>query len=337
MSDIKESELVEFAKIQEYAIPTRGIGKQTCAFFDAGVNLTDNKIVLTYKDTKGREVAQKVRTEDRKWFVKGMAKNMPLYGQWLWEPNAKLDIVITEGELDALSVAETQGCKWPVVSVPNGSAGAKAAIQRNLQWLQGFKRVTLAFDNDEAGKKAVDECVNLFEPGMVRIADWGTVKDANEALTSEGSSYVQQVLFRARTHRPDKIVTVGDIRERILSPTAVGPSWPWESMTRLTRGVRTKELTVLMGPASVGKTTLSLECVHHMAFKHDMKCGIMSFEQSPDETYQVLCGMQLHKNLLDPAVPWEKDEIMAALDKLDGRVLHAMTFRPGRSMTLRCG
>jgi twinkle protein len=255
---------------------------------------------------------------------------MPLYGQWLWEPNPKLDIVITEGEIDALSIAESQDCKWPVVSLPNGAVAGKAAIQRNLQWLQGFKRVTLAFDNDEVGKKAVDDCVNLFEPGMVRVADWGTVKDANECLTTEGmgKKQVQQVLFRARTHRPDKIITVADIKERILSPTEQGPSWPWKEMTDLTRGVRTKELTVLMGPASVGKTTLSLECVHHMAFEHDMKCGIMSFEQSPDETYQVLCGMQLQKNLLDPAVAWEKDEINAALDKLDGRVFACDDISP---------
>lgn len=311
---------IQSEDIHDYVLSKRSIGAKVCTAWDTGVNLTSNNIVLHYKDNLGNVIAQKVRTPDKQWFINGVGRTLPLYGQWLWEPNPKLGIVITEGELDALAIAEAQENKWPVVSVPNGAAGAKASIQRNLQWLQGFRCVTLAFDNDDVGKAATAECVHLFEPGTVKVADWGDVKDANDCLKKHGSAGVSQVLLRARTYRPDKIITVSDIRERILEKPVVGVSWPWPTMTELTRGVRMKELTVLMGPASVGKTTLSLECVHHMAFTNDMKCGIMSFEQSAEETYQVLCGMQLNKNLLDPGVAWEHEELEAPLAKLDNTV-----------------
>ena len=309
--------------IHEFAIPERGISEKTCKFAGAGKSLISNKTVFSYKDYKGKEIAQKVRGEDKQFYTTGHSSQLPLYLQWLWEPNANLGLVVVEGETDALSILEMQGCKWPVVSIPNGSASAKVALQRNIKWLQGFKHITIAFDNDEAGQKAVEDCVGMFEPGQVKVANWLHVKDANDALMSDkfnGKEHIHNVLLRAQTYRPDKIVTVQDVKERILVKPEVGESWPWPSMTNLTRGVRMQELTVLMGPASVGKTTLSLECVHHMAFEHGMKCGIMSFEQSVEETYQALCGMQINKPLLDPATPWEPSEIEEPLDKLNNVV-----------------
>jgi len=313
--------LREEERIHEFTIPARKISEATCKFFGCGTELINNKIIFEYKDYRGKTISQKVRTKDKQFYNTGDTSNRSLYGQWLWEPNEQLGIVITEGEIDALSIAEVQQCKWPVVSIPNGIQGAKKSIQKNLKWLQGFKHVTLAFDNDDAGMKGIDECVELFEPGKVRIASWGHYKDANEALLEPGGKEcIKNVLLRARTYMPEKIVTVHDIRDRIMEKPEIGLSWPWPSMTELTRGVRMQELTVLMGPQSVGKTTLSLECVHHMAFVHGMKCGIMSFEQSAEETYQVLAGMQINKNLLDPATQWETDEIVDSLERMDNRV-----------------
>jgi twinkle protein len=327
----EEPKVLPFEQIHDYSIPSRGIREKTCKFAGAGQSLTTNKIIFSYKDYKGVEIAQKVRTEDKRFYTAGHSIAMPLYLQWLWEPNDKLGVVITEGEMDALSILEVQGCKWPVVSLPNGAGSASASIKRHIKWLQGFKHVTLAFDNDPVGQKAVEDCVELFEPGKVKVANWLHVKDANDALMSDkfdGKAHVDTVLLRAQTYRPDKIVTVQDVRERILTTTEVGVSWPWPSMTNLTRGVRMQELTVLMGPASVGKTTLSLECVHHMAFKHGMKCGIMSFEQSVEETYQALCGMQINKPLLDPATHWEPSEIEEPLDKLNNVVYTCDNMAP---------
>jgi hypothetical protein len=43
-------------------------------------------------------------------------------------------IVVTEGEIDCLSVAELQKCKWPVVSIPTGAPSAKKALAANLEY-----------------------------------------------------------------------------------------------------------------------------------------------------------------------------------------------------------
>jgi twinkle protein len=39
-------------------------------------------------------------------------------------------LTITEGEIDALSVSQAQGNKWPVVSVPTGAKGAVKPLRR---------------------------------------------------------------------------------------------------------------------------------------------------------------------------------------------------------------
>jgi 5S rRNA maturation endonuclease (ribonuclease M5) len=110
----------------------------------------------------------------------GDIKEAGLYGQHLWR-NGGRKVVITEGEIDALSVSQAQDNKWPVVSVPNGARGAKKAIQRELRWLEEFEEVVLMFDEDEEGRAAAQECAGLFRPGKCKLARL-PMKDANELL-----------------------------------------------------------------------------------------------------------------------------------------------------------
>ena len=53
-------------------------------------------------------------------------------------------MTITEGELDALSLSQAQGNKWPVVSVPNGAQGAAKAVAQAITWLETFDEVVFA-------------------------------------------------------------------------------------------------------------------------------------------------------------------------------------------------
>ena len=52
-------------------------------------------------------------------------------------------VVVTEGELDAMSVSQCQNNKFPVVSVPSGAASAKKYIKRELEWLSKFESIIL--------------------------------------------------------------------------------------------------------------------------------------------------------------------------------------------------
>lgn len=122
----------------------------------------------TYCDPAGKPVAQKLRLPDKSFVWLGdRDKAAPLYGMWLWGDKGKR-VIITEGELDTLTVSQIQGHKWPVVSVPDGAATAHKSIKKALDWLVGFDEVVLMFDNDEAGRRAIEKCVGILPPSPGR-------------------------------------------------------------------------------------------------------------------------------------------------------------------------
>jgi len=68
------------------------------------------------RDQGGRIVAQKVRGANKKFSPTGDYEidKLQLFGQHLWLYNGRR-VVIAEGELDAMSLSQAQGNKWPVV------------------------------------------------------------------------------------------------------------------------------------------------------------------------------------------------------------------------------
>ena len=148
---------MDFVKGEYIPLTKRGITKETTEKwgYQVGTHMGKNVQIANYKDTTGNIVAQKLRFPSKDFLFIGETKEAGLYGQHLWRDGGKM-IVITEGELDALSVSQVQGNKWPVVSLPNGAAGAKKALAKQLEWLEKFESVVLMFDNDEAGIKAID-------------------------------------------------------------------------------------------------------------------------------------------------------------------------------------
>ena len=61
--------------------------------------------IANYCNSVGQVVAQKIRTKDKKFYWLGDKSKAGLYGQHLWGEGGKR-LVITEGELDALSVSQ---------------------------------------------------------------------------------------------------------------------------------------------------------------------------------------------------------------------------------------
>lgn len=304
-------------------IPNRGLSKDICSLFNYKVGkfsgfLGGNQVkdltvqIATYCNHLGHPTGQKIRDNDKNMRIIGNLSDSGLYGQWLWEPNPKTFITIVEGEIDALTVAqETKGIDghiYPVVSVKTGAQSAKSCLKKELEWLQKWKHVVLAFDNDEAGQKAIQECIELFEPGKVRVANW-PLKDANEMLLNSRGNEIKTVLFNAIQIRPDGIVTYSDVADKVLEQPGIGLSWPWQRMTQLTYGIRPHELITIMGGSGLGKTELVSEIFLHLIQNHNVRCGVMSFEQPPHKTYQRAIGKLLNKRLHVPGADFDPAEI----------------------------
>ncbi len=296
----------------------RGINAETCAKFGYVVGEhkgTKYQIASYFKD--GALVAQHLRdsSKDFKWV--GDAKGVELFGQHLWRDGGK-KVVVTEGEIDCLTVSQLQANKWPVVSIPSGSKGAKKALQNNLEWLERYEQVVLMFDMDDAGKEAVAECVPLFSPGKCAVATL-PLKDANEMLMANRGAEVIDAIWGAKAYRPDGVVGVTDLLEKLNAPIERGLSYPWQGLTDATFGIRPGEVITLGAGTGMGKSELWKEVMVHLGETHRVPVGGLFLEESPTHTLRCLAGKITDKLFHIPDQEWTQEELMLTVGAMDGR------------------
>lgn len=227
----------------------------------------DKLQVALYTNPKGQVTAAKIRNTGKDGTGKafhwiGDAKHTTLFGQHLWSPNEKLSVIVTEGEIDAISMSQIQDHKWPVVSVPNGAPTAAKDLAKNLEWLSGFGKVVLAFDMDGPGQDAATECAKLLPPGKAFImALPDGLKDVNAALMAGASATVQKAFWNARPYRPDGLIDARELTAKCLDPVVAGTPWPWDFMTNWTYGRRGGEVYTTGAGTGIGKSDWAAEVI----------------------------------------------------------------------------
>jgi twinkle protein len=242
-----------------------------------------------YFDNNGNYVAQKVRSPDKSFYVIGDLAKAGLFGQQLWAPGQRL--VITEGELDAMSYAQVTGLTWQVVSVPNGAQGAAKAIRRELEFVESFEEVVFLFDQDEHGKKAAEECAALLRPGLAKIAQL-PMKDASEMLMSGKEAELKAAVYAAVPFRPDGIKRGHEVDfTEIIKATPKGFDIPYSGINSALRGIRKGELILLTAGSGIGKSTLAREVGYHMIREHRQRVGWVMLEESYRKTIQGLVAI----------------------------------------------
>lgn len=266
------------------ALPRRGISEATCQHFGykVGVYKRVPVQIANYFSADRELVAQKLRFADKTFTITGNAKEMLLYGQWLWRDKGKM-VVVTEGEIDALSVSQVQKNKWPVVSVPNGAQAAAKAVKKALEWLEGFESVVFMFDNDPEGRKASNECAELLTPGKAKIARL-PLKDANAMLTANRADEIVNAIWGAKVYRPDGIIAGHDLTfEDMTVGGAVGIELPYPRLNAMLRGLRKRELTLVTAGTGIGKSTLARELGYYLN-QRGQAVGNVFLEESVQKT-----------------------------------------------------
>jgi twinkle protein len=262
----------------------RGISEETCRKW--GYQVGDGVHIMNYRSPQGALIAQKFRTPSKEFSWVGDAQNAGLYGQWLWGSKGK-SVVITEGEIDALSVSQAFDLKWPVTSLPNGTGSLKKSLTKSYGWLDGFEKIVLMFDMDEVGQKAVKEAVELLPPGKVWIARQPEgCKDANDTLRQGGASAVLRSFYDAALWRPDGIVAAEDMSlDEIMTASPAGLSMPYPKLQSMVLGFR-PELTLLTAGSGIGKSTLAREWAYWLRTQHGQKIGNIFLEETNRKTAQ---------------------------------------------------
>lgn len=305
------------------ALIKRGITEETCKLYGYGTTtyMGQPAQVAEYRNAKGDVVAQHVRFPDKRFRWVGECSDMQLWGQHLWRQNhgkeTNLFVVVTEGEIDCMSVSQVQGNKFPVVSVPNGAQSAKKYLAANLEWLSQFNRVVLCFDSDEPGRQAAEACLAVLPLGKAAICHLPR-KDANEMLQAGEDAQLRDLLWKATPSRPDGIVNAADLWDELVRPGSASVcSYPWPQLDRMARGFRKGEMVTLTAGSGIGKSLICRHIAHHF-LERGLRVGYIALEESLQRTMQGIVGLHIGKPIhLDPALA-DQDEVRNGFDEVFG-------------------
>ena len=255
-----------------------------------------------YHDSEGKPVASKVRVVAGKQFYgTGDLASGKLFGQHLFREGGKY-VTVTEGEVDALAVAEMFDGRWPVVSIKSGAGSAQKDIKENLEWLESFENVVICFDQDDPGQKAVESIQDLFSHDKVRIVTL-PMKDAGAMLQEGRVQEFTKAWWDAKPYRPVDVVSFEDTEcwdafvkrgteEIIPFPKAYG-----ELNTMLNGGVAAGEVTIIGALTSVGKTTMVYNLLYGMITESNKKIGAVFLESDLGETTEKMVSLHSGENI----------------------------------------
>jgi twinkle protein len=265
----------------------RNISQKVCEKYK--IYRDGDKLRFYYHDESGIVKGAKVKTKDKQFRYEGESTGT-FFGQHLF-PSTGKRVVITEGELDAVSCYEAMS-GWPMVSLPSGAAAAKKSVQRNLQWLQGYEEIVLFFDNDAAGRQATEEACQVLPPGKVKIANLlGDYKDASDALSANDS------------HAADH-------------------DYPFQGLQSKLHGIRYGELVTITAGSGIGKSSFCRELATNLLSKGE-RVGYLALEESNRRTALTMANWNLYLfdgfGSYDPDVIYNRIEYLAS--GLDCRII----------------
>ena len=318
-----EYEVKDYLKQSNYAeIIDRNIKEQTCKRYGVTVkmdsigNITNH--YYPYHDKQGAKIATKTRyTKLKEFSLQGNTKLSGLFGEHLFTKNKY--IIITEGELDALSAYQmfkTDRYETPVVSIKNGITSAVKDIKGSLDWLEQFENVIINFDNDEQGREGALKVAELFSPGKCKILHLPEgYKDASDCLTQNKIQVYTKAFWDAKIYAPDGIINANILFDAITKPTLKSfVQYPFEGMNKITYGIRPSELITFTAGSGLGKTQVMREVVHHMIKSTEDNIGLLMLEETPVITSKGLMSIEANQRLHLPDVHVSKEEMKTYFD-----------------------
>jgi|TARA_R100001530_G_scaffold96391_1_gene66997 twinkle protein len=285
------------------ALKDRGISLNTAKKY--GVKATHNaqgvilKHFYPYYDERATKVATKERAvHDKGFFWSGAQSESCLFGQQLFNKGGKF-LTITEGECDAMAAYELLGSKWPVVSIKSGAQSAVKDIKENLEYIESFENVVIAFDMDKHGQAAAKKVARLLKPSKAKIMLLPeTYKDPNDLLLANQHQLFVRAFWDAKTYTPSGVLSVSENREKYKNrPKHELVLYPWQGLNRKLEGLRRGELVVVAGGTGLGKTSVTRELEHWLISSTKDKIGILSLEESYQRTVDGILSIEANVKL----------------------------------------
>lgn len=210
------------------------------------------------------------------------------------------DIIIVEGEIDALSFI---ACGFNnVISVPNGANIKLEYLDTYISLFERTKRIYIATDQDTKGIELRDELARRLGPERCLLVNFKDCKDANEYLIKYGGVEFPALIKEARYVPIKGIITVNhlsnDIHSLFTDGTVPGRilNEPFDEFIRWETG----RLAVVTGIPSSGKSEFVDYLVMKMNILHGWKAAYFTPENYPlkyhySKLFEKLIGKRFNK------------------------------------------
>lgn len=327
-----KAELDEIEALSSLDLPDRKLKKATLEYFGIKIGVSEYDGATPfwhyypYTDSKGNVQGYKVRMVHNKamWTV-GSVKGTELFGWRQAIATGAKTLFITEGELDAAALFQAlldkqKGTQWEnylpaVVSIRSGASGAAADIQAQLQEIKAnFKKVVLAFDQDDPGREATAQVAKVLPTVTVATLP---AKDANAAvIEGRARALCDAVLFKSQQVKNTRIVSGRSLIQAARKAPEWGLSWPWPKLTDMTRGIRFGETYYLGAGVKMGKSELVNALSEHLMVEHKLPIFAAKPEEANVKTFKLLCGKVAGKIFHDPKVPFDFDAYDKAAEQI---------------------
>lgn len=243
-------------------LESRKIGREITERYRITVR-RDNPSVLAFPFCDENGTLQFIKYRNTKFSGKGNKEwcekdTMPiLFGMDRCEDFTEL--VICEGQIDSLSVAEA-GIK-NAVSVPNGALGF-TWLTPCWDWIQKFESIVV-FGDCEGGRVTLADTLRKRLPQrvkVVRVCDYLGEKDANDILRKYGAQAVRFAVEHAEVPRLRNVKRLSDVQAVDLNRLPKLRTNIRE-LDRVTGGLIYGQLILLTGRRGHGKSTFMSQLI----------------------------------------------------------------------------
>lgn len=305
----------------------RGILPETSKFFGNRYEYseTTGEVVKTYYPVTDKyEISgYKVRSHPKDFRnpLGTVGKDCDFYGQFRFKTHTGI-CVIVGGEIDqnsAYQMLKTQqkDKRYDEIAVVSSTVGEGAAFkqaQGQYEFLNQFKKVIIAMDNDEAGKAAMEALAEVLPKGKVYVMNMRR-KDPNSYIwdkdRDQSVNFVSEFVsdfWAAKPYTPEGVKSAGEsfdeIEDELLKPRITLPPYMHKMQEMMGGGVIQGRILNVIGDTSGGKSTHINRMVHHWIYHSPVIPTIISLEATAGQYLLEMLSVHLEKNLR-----WAMDDL----------------------------
>ena len=316
----------------ELTIKYRGLDKNICSDlgvhwkYDSSGKVSHMYFPATYlEDGEIKVSGYKIRHHPKDFYSKGYVGKVNLLAG---QTQAVTDtLVVVGGEICLISakqmlapIEKKYNRQINVVSSLLGEDSTADCLKTQIEWVEKHKKIILALDNDDAGKKATQKCLDFLPKDKLFTANL-RYKDANDYIKNKDTeSYMQDAYWNVSAVEDYGIIGSGDLFEYgIEASNDEGIPVPFHmlDLKPYVPMFMYDSIVLLVGSTSIGKTANLDTTMSSIIMSSKDTTGVLSLEASrkkfAQKMHSRIIGVPLNRLSKEEQVTLQekhKDKIM---------------------------